>query len=86
MEIVLQWLDELDDLAFATLHSWRSICRFGLGLGLSAALILTPLYRADLGLLALSALSAVAAGSVLAWSTAALTTIRRTRLEALRAA
>jgi len=86
MEIVLQWLDELDDLAFATLLTWRRICRFGLALGLPAALVLTPLFRADLGLVSLSALSGVAAGSVLAWVVAALITMRPIRFEVLDAA
>lgn len=86
MEIVLQWLDELDDLVFATLLTWRGVCRFGLALGLPAALVLTPLFRADLGMVAFCALTGVSAGSVLAWGAAALVTVRANHFEVLRAA
>lgn len=77
MEIVLQWLDDLDDLVFATLFSWRSICRCALAPGILSAVILTPFHSVDLGLASVALLSALAAGSVLAWVAAALITICR---------
>ena len=86
MEIVLQWLDELDDLVFTFATFWRSFCRIGLALGLVAAIILTPVYEADLRLPAVIVLTAVAGGSVLAWSTAALISIRRTTNESISTA
>lgn len=77
MEIVLQWLDDLDDLVFAAALSWRNASRVGLALGLMAALVLTPIYGADLDLSSVTLLSAVASASVLAWVAAAMITIRR---------
>ena len=77
MEIVLQWLDDLDDLIYATALSWRSLCRCGLALGFLSALVLTPVYGTDLRIQWVMMLSAVAIGSVFAWSIAALITMRR---------
>lgn len=77
MEIFLLWLDDLDDLAFAVAISWRSICRFGLVLGLPAALILMPGHVADLRAQWMVAPGLVAAVSVLAWLSAAAPILRR---------
>ena len=77
MEIVLLWLDELDDLAFSAALAWRSACRLGLTLGLPAALLLTPIYETQLREHWNITLSIVAAGSVLAWLSAAVPLLRR---------
>ena len=86
MEIVLQWLDELDDLVFTLASFWRTFCRIGLALGLVAAVILTPIYGTDLRLPAVVALTTVAAGSVLAWLAAAVITISHTSSQTASAA
>ncbi len=86
MEIVLQWLDELDDLVITLASFWRSFCRIGLGLGLVAAIILTPIYSAELRLPSVIVLTMVASGSVLAWFVAALITMRRTSPQSASAA
>lgn len=77
MEIVLQWLDDLDDFVFAAALSWRNACRVGLALGLMAAFVLTPIYGTELSLPSVALLSAVASASVFAWVVAAMITIRR---------
>jgi len=76
MEVVLQWLDELDDLLFVMFVGWRKLCRFGLSLGLAAALMLAPGSGAQLQAHWVVALSLVALVSVLAWTTAALSLAR----------
>ena len=77
MEVILQWLDELDDLIFVMFIRWRNACRFGLSLGLTAALVLTPASGAQLQAHWVVALSLVALGSVLAWIVAALSLASR---------
>jgi len=76
MEVVLQWLDELDDLLVVVLVYWRKLCRFGLNLGLAAALMLVPGPGAQLQAHWVVALSLVALLSVLAWTAAALSLAR----------
>ncbi len=56
MEILLQWLDELDDLVFAGLTLWRRLRRLCLAVALGAALglhLLPPLGVAGPGVLSL---------------------------------
>jgi hypothetical protein len=63
MEIVLQWLDELDDLAFAGYAVWQRLRLFSLGVALLAALglhALPPLGLESGNLLALLDVSLVA--------------------------
>lgn len=86
MEIVLQWLDELDDLVFTFASFWRSFCRISLALGLMAAITLTPIYSAELRLPSVIVLTMVASGSVLAWFVAALFTMRHTSPQSVSAA
>jgi len=45
MEIVLQWMDELDDLIFAGLLVWQRLRRLSLIVALSAALSVHALPR-----------------------------------------
>lgn len=72
MEVLLQWLDELDDLLFVAFVTWRRACRLGLGFGLAAALALVPRFGPELEAHWVVALSVIALASVLAWTTAAL--------------
>lgn len=86
MEFVLLWLDDLDDLIFAAAVSWRGTCRLGLSVGFPAALLLTSLYRTDLHMHWTIALSIIAAGSVVAWLSAALPVVSRPLRSALATA
>lgn len=76
MEIVLQWLDELDDLVFTLAFFWQGSCRIGLIPGVAAAAVLTPIFGIDLTQQYVIVLTFIAAGSVLAWLTAAALTMR----------
>lgn len=77
MEIVLQWLDELDDLVLAAAFFWRGVCRLGLALGLTSALVLTPIHGIDLRVQSVMLLSVVAIGSIMAWFAALLPLMKR---------
>jgi len=70
MEVVLQWLDEIEDSIFVTValaHRWRAEL---LDIGFCAALAL-PLMRSDVELSPYGAVCAgIALASVLAWCTA----------------
>ena len=72
MEIVLLWLDDLDDLIFAAAMVWRSAARRMLNVGLAAAIALAASCIADLYTSWMTELTVVAFGSVVAWSLAAL--------------
>lgn len=76
MEIILQWLDEIDDLFCAGFFLWHRLCRSSLALGLVAAMGLPLFGPASLGVLWLAALSATAFVSVIAWSVAFVATVR----------
>lgn len=67
MEIVLLWLDDLDDLVFSAAHVWEALRRFVLGLGLAAAMLLAVCEISLTAVHWVPALNAVAAGSVGAW-------------------
>jgi hypothetical protein len=67
VEVVLLWLDDLDDLVFTLAHRWEQLRRAVLRVGLLAALAVAV---CELSLFATEltpALSAVAAASVAAW-------------------
>ena len=67
MEVVLLWLDDLDDLVFTLALKWEHLRRSTLGVGFVAALAVAT---CELSLVATEltpALSVVAAGSVAAW-------------------
>ena len=80
MEIVMQWLDDLEDFVFVLLSAWQGICRLCLSFGLAASmLVMAPLAVSHSTLLILTI---VAFGSVLAWSVAVVATlIRSNRLD-----
>ncbi len=62
MEIVLQWLDDLDDAVFAVVLAWERLRRYCVGIGAAsaAALAASAIVASDLVL----PLAAVAAVSV----------------------
>lgn len=64
MEVVLLWLDDLEDWIFASLSVWPRVRRLCLQLGLLSALSI-PL--ADVSSEGALALSGVAAASVISW-------------------
>jgi len=72
MEVVLQWLDELDDLVFAGLLCADRLRPSCLAVGFVAALLLlgATLWHASPGILV--ALANVAVASVIAWSLVSL--------------
>ena len=67
MEVVLLWLDDLDDMVFTVASRWEQLRRAVLTVGLLAALAVAS---CELSLVATEltpALSVVAAASVAAW-------------------
>ena len=84
MEILMQWLDDLEDLAFAFMTAWHGMCRLCLSVGLAASLlVMAPM---AVGRSTLLILTGVALASVLAWSLAVVATlIRANRLYATAA-
>jgi hypothetical protein len=72
MEITMQWLDDLEDLIFASAFAWHRLCRFCLTPGFAASLLVMAL---DHTLPVLITLSAIALVSVLAWLTAVTSTL-----------
>lgn len=86
MEVVLLWLDDLDDLLFSGALAWERLRRAALGLGLGAAMGLAV---CELGAAARWApeLAAVASGSVSMWlSGAAYFALRELKVRVQRAA
>jgi len=75
MEIVLQWLDELDDLAFAGFSLWRRVRRFCLGVALIAALALLAGLRLGLGTPAVIVLLAVSIYALATWIVVAILSV-----------
>jgi len=72
MELVLQWLDELEDLVFAIALAWEDLRRLLLQVGLGAALALLVPDAALGARVPTGLLTAVAVASVGAWLTALL--------------
>ena len=67
MEVVLLWLDDLDDLVFAGALAWERLRTFCLQIGLTASLILAAC-ESSASLVAWAApLAGVAASSVAVW-------------------
>lgn len=67
MEVVLLWLDDLDDLVFSLALSWERLRRGLLQLGLTAALGVVVCELSMLATEVIPALTVAAAGSVAAW-------------------
>ena len=68
MEIVLQWFDDLDDLAYAMLSTWQRRRLLCLQLGFAAALILSCLEVSGPWTLWVVTLLSASLGSVLVWA------------------
>jgi len=67
MEIVLQWLDELDDLIFAGFPVWHGLRRLCLGVALGTALAL-PVVPAVNGTATAFVIAAVSLAALVAWA------------------
>ena len=72
MEVVLLWLDDLDDGLFTLALAWERLRRFVLKVGLASAIALAAAELAAIATQWVPALSLVAAGSVAAWAAGAL--------------
>ncbi len=86
MEIVLLWLDDLDDLIFAAAVSWSGTCRLGLAAGFPAALVLVATQGTDVYARWGVGLGLIAAASVIAWLCAAVPLVTRPLRGSLAAA
>ena len=69
MEIILQWLDDLDDLVFLVVHTVERLRWFCLLIGLAAASGLVVVNLADIVATAAPTLSGVALASLVLWTT-----------------
>jgi hypothetical protein len=67
LEVVLLWLDDLDDLVFVAASRWEQLRRTVLKIGLVAAVAVAVCEISLLATQLTPALSIVAAASVLAW-------------------
>ena len=67
MEVVLLWLDDLDDALFSVALVWGRLRRFVLKVGLASAMCLAGAESAAFATDWVPALSYVAAASVAAW-------------------
>ena len=67
MDIVLLWLDDLDDLVICGAHLWDRLRRQLLQIGLVAALLLALCEQSVTALAWSTALAGVAASSLSAW-------------------
>lgn len=72
MEVVLLWLDDLDDALFSMALAWERLRRFVLQIGLASAIALAASELAAIATQWVPALSFVAAASVVAWSLGAV--------------
>jgi hypothetical protein len=67
VEVVLLWLDDLDDLVFTLALKWEQLRRAVLSVGLAAALAVATCESAPIATELTPVLSVVAAASVAAW-------------------
>lgn len=84
MEIVLQWLDELDDLAFTALPVWRALRRLCLMLAFLAAASLHLLPLLGYGGTQLLAFHDAALVALALWTVSAAITVSAERSLAAR--
>ncbi len=68
MEIVLQWLDELDDLVFAGFSLWHRLRRLCLAVALAAAVGLHALPLLGVAAIPALGLLQLAFGALVVWS------------------
>jgi CHASE2 domain-containing sensor protein len=67
MEVVLLWLDDLDDALFSVALAWERLRRVVLQVGLASALIMAASELSAIATQWAPAFSYVAAASVVAW-------------------
>ena len=67
MEVVLLWLDDLDDALFSVALGWEGLRRGMLKIGLASAIIVAVSELSAVATAWTPALSGVAAASVVAW-------------------
>jgi hypothetical protein len=72
MEVVLLWLDDLDDLMFVLVAIWASLRRFCLQVGLFAAFLLACCELSMTAATWSPALAGIAGSSVAMWAAGAL--------------
>jgi hypothetical protein len=72
MEVVLLWLDDLDDLVFVLVSLWARLRRFSLQVGLLAAFLLAACELSMTAAVWSPALAGIAGSSVAFWTTGAL--------------
>jgi hypothetical protein len=72
MEVVLLWLDDLDDLVFVLVSLWARLRRFCLQVGLAAAFLLAACEVSMTAAVWSPALAGIAGSSVAVWTTGAL--------------
>ena len=75
MEIVLLWLDDLDDVLFSAALVWERLRRGVLLVGLAASVALAGSELAAVATQWATALSGIAAASVCAWLLSALLSV-----------
>lgn len=68
MEVVLQWLDELDDLVFAGFSIWGRLRRLCLAIALGAALALLALPKLNIPVEPMPGLASVSLAGLVAWA------------------
>jgi len=73
MEVVLLWLDDLDDALFCVALAWERLRRLVLQVGLASALVIAVTESAAMATAWTPAFSYVAAASVVAWLVGTLT-------------
>ena len=67
MEVVLLWLDDLDDALFSAALAWERLRRAVLQVGLASAIFLAAAELSAIATTLTPAFSGVAAASVIAW-------------------
>lgn len=72
MEVVLLWLDDLDDVMFVLASVWTRLRRLCLQVGLFAAVLLAACEASLTAIGWVPSLAAVAASSVAVWTAGAL--------------
>jgi len=79
MEVVLLWLDDLDDALFSMALAWERLRRAVLQVGLASAIFLAAAELSAIATAWTPAFSGVAAASVIAWLVGTLARALRDR-------
>jgi hypothetical protein len=81
MEVVLLWLDDLDDLVFVLVSLWLRFRRYCLQVGLSAAFLLAGCELSMTAAAWSPPLAGIAGSSVVLWAAGALLFLLARRLD-----